>query len=155
VSFAGAASERPASVSDPTKACNRYKNRVSELWWSGKELLRQNQLKGLDPETIKEMTARSYTTHKTTKNEEGLLFEVESKKDMKTRIGFSPDLGDAAFVLIEVARERMGFSPAAQIIATSDSNKSWQQQVRRISGRNNSTSSLNRGHAGTNRRLVR
>ena len=156
VSFAGAASERVTSISDPTPACNRYKNRVSELWWAGKELLRQEQLRGLDTDTIREMTARSYTTHKTTKNEEGLLFEVEPKKSMKTRIGFSPDLADAAFVLVEVARERLDFSPSGQASVHSEATKSWQSQIRQLGGRSNSRGgSLFRGSSATSRKLTR
>ena len=156
VSFAGAASERPTSISDRTPGCDRYKNRVSELWFAGKELLRQNQLKGIDPDTIKEMTSRSYTTHKTTKNAEGILFEVEQKKDMKGRIGFSPDVADAAFILIEVARERCNFDPATEVSeATTANNNSWRQQIEKMGGRANSAPKLSHGHQGVSRRLTR
>jgi hypothetical protein len=36
---------------------------------------------------------------------------VESKTDMKARIGRSPDVADAAFVMLDVVRERFGLRP--------------------------------------------
>jgi hypothetical protein len=140
VTFAGAASERPTSVSDPTPANSRYKNRVSELWFSGKELFRGGQLRGITGDTIREMTARTYITHKTTKNDEGLLFEVEPKKDMKNRVGFSPDLADSLFILVELARERFGFGPAVATVASSERGREWKQHIRQLGGKSASAS---------------
>jgi hypothetical protein len=48
------------------------------------------------------MTSRLYTTV-------GTKVQVESKKKMKARTGKSPDEADAAFGLLDLARERFGF----------------------------------------------
>lgn len=103
VNFAGKASDRPVSATDPTPSTDRYYNRMSELWYQGKELLRSNQLTNLPPELKQEMVARQYE-HKGA----GAKIAVEPKADYRLRTGKSPDLADAAFVLIEVCRERMG-----------------------------------------------
>ena len=105
VQFGGKASELPVSISDNTLSSDRYVNRVSELWFGAKELIRTGQFKGVDRELAKEMCARKYSTKKGT----SLRMEVESKTDMKARTGASPDLADAAMILIELCRQRFGF----------------------------------------------
>ena len=37
-----------------------------------------------------------------------LKMKIESKPDFKARLGKSPDLADAAFLCIDVARQRLG-----------------------------------------------
>jgi len=105
VQFGGKASELPVSATDNTPSCERYVNRVSELWFSAKELIRNGQLKGIDRELAKEMCSRKYSTDKGT----ALRMRVESKVDMKGRVGASPDIADAAAILIELCRQRFGF----------------------------------------------
>ena len=105
VQFGGRASDLPVSISDTALSSDRYVNRVTELWFGAKELIRTGQLKGIDMELAKEMCARKYTTKKGTT----LRMEVESKTDMKARTGESPDLADSAMILIELCRQRFGF----------------------------------------------
>jgi hypothetical protein len=105
VQFGGKASELPVSISDSALSSERYTNRVSELWFGAKELIRTGQLKGIDRELAKEMCARKYSTKKGA----SIRMEVESKTDMKARTGASPDLADAAMILIELCRQRFGF----------------------------------------------
>lgn len=108
VSFAGAASEKAVSATDRRTGKERFKNRVSELWYIGKEFLVSNQIRGLDAVTMQELCARTY-------KEIGDKVKVESKDDMKERTnGRSPDFADAWVGLIEVARQRFGFTPAAR-----------------------------------------
>lgn len=106
VRFGGAASELPVSFSDATPGKERYYDRVTEIWYSGKELLRQGQLKGILPKQAQEMAMRKYgTTGKPIK------IYVESKRDMKLRTGGkSPDIADAGFILLALCRERLGFN---------------------------------------------
>ena len=112
VNFAGAASDRPVSSSEQdVPASDRYYDRVTELWFSGKELLRAGQLRGLDPTTITEMCNRKYSTVKGRK----LLLAVEPKVEMKNRTNESPDNADAAFIMVELARTRLGFSSAEKV----------------------------------------
>lgn len=102
VQFGGKASERPVSLTDKAPGHERYANRVSELWWTGKELIRNKQLFGISRELVREMTERQYTTEKGL----NMRIRVETKSDMKARIGKSPDISDAAFILIELCRTR-------------------------------------------------
>lgn len=106
VNFAGKASKRPISPHDRTPACERYENKVSELWAVGKSLLRAGQLRGIGEALAKEMCQRTYET---VKGGEGMRIRVESKPDYKARVGESPDIADAAFVMLDLCRERYAF----------------------------------------------
>jgi hypothetical protein len=106
VDFSGRASDMAVSSTDKSPSYERYNNRVTELWFSGKELLRAEQIRGLDDSTIREMVSRKYTT---AKGGGRLLLQVEPKVDMKDRVGFSPDLADAAFIMVDLCRSRFGF----------------------------------------------
>lgn len=109
VSFAGAASDKPVSATDRRPGKVRFANRVSELWGVGKELMRSGQIRGLDPDTINQMTARLYTLV----GKE--CMEVESKKAMRKRTnGKSPDRADAFFGCVEIARRRHGLTSIAK-----------------------------------------
>jgi hypothetical protein len=80
---------------------------VTELWFGAKEFLQNGQLRGIGPDLAQEMTARNYETRKSG----GMKVVVESKSDMKGRIGRSPDVADAAFVMLDVVRSRFGLRP--------------------------------------------
>jgi hypothetical protein len=95
----------PVSATDNTPSSDRYVNRVSELWFGSKELIRNGQLRGIDRELAREMCARKYSCQKGV----GLRMLVESKVDMKARVGASPDIADAAAILVELCRQRFGF----------------------------------------------
>jgi hypothetical protein len=105
ISFGGAASDLPASVSDPTPASERYANRVTEIWFGAKELMRTGQIKGVTSTLAREMCARTYTTKKGAH----MRIMAEPKPDMKMRIGKSPDEADAALMLVSLCREKFGF----------------------------------------------
>jgi hypothetical protein len=144
VNFAGKATSRPISPHDRTPASERYDNKMSELWAVGKSLLRAGQLKNFSNDLAKEMCQRSYET---VKGGEGMRIRVESKPDYKARVGESPDIADAAFVLLELCRERFAFKSgerapsvrplvgplretASQSYAPPQS--SWEQFVKRV-----------------------
>lgn len=103
VSFAKKASDKPVSRNDKRKGFDRFKNMVSELWYVGKELVRTGQLKGLMPDMVKEVVARTY------KEVNGVV-QVEPKDDMKIRTKKSPDIADAGFLCVHMARMRHGLS---------------------------------------------
>lgn len=103
VKFGGKASDTPVSETDKSPGHSRYADRVSEIWYRGYDLLRNGQLKGITPQLAKEMCSRNYTTEKAG----DLRVKVESKKEVKKRIGKSPDLADSAFILLALAVERM------------------------------------------------
>lgn len=104
VNFGGVASTLPASGTDSTPSKDRYVNRVSELWFSGREYLQSGQLKGIYPALAKELCARRYET----KSRGKVL--VEPKKEMRSRIGKSPDRSDAALLCLDLCRTRFGMA---------------------------------------------
>jgi hypothetical protein len=108
VAFGGKPSERPVSFTDATPANKRYYDRVTEIWYSGKEYLRAGQLKGIPPQMAIEMCMRNYGTTGVEK-----LIYAETKKKMKFLLQRSPDHADSGFILLDLARQRLGFAPKA------------------------------------------
>jgi hypothetical protein len=104
VKFGGAASDKKVSPNSKMTGGDLYLNRVSELWFVSKELMRNQQVFGISDEMAREMTARSYSMVKGT----GIRIKVESKQDLKAKLGHSPDLTDAAFIAVDLARSRFG-----------------------------------------------
>jgi hypothetical protein len=64
--------------------------------------MRAGQLKGIVPDLAKEMTGRKYATTG------GGKVTVEPKRDYKLRLGRSPDLADAFFLGLDLARQKLG-----------------------------------------------
>lgn len=109
VSFAGAASDKTVSLTDRRTGKDRFANRVTEIWYVGKEMMKSGQIRGLDAETCVQMCARMYKTLDKEK------VEVESKRVMKQRTnGRSPDRADAFFGCIEIARRRHNLTSSAR-----------------------------------------
>jgi hypothetical protein len=104
VSFGSKASEKRVSSTSHMTGVDLYANRVSELWFVGKELMRTKQVFGICAELAQEICARSYDMVKSG----SLKVRVEPKPDYKARMGKSPDLADAAFLALDAARQRMG-----------------------------------------------
>jgi hypothetical protein len=111
VNFAESASDAPISETDPRPAKDRYADRPSELWFSGKPLLRTEQLKGIHPDLAADLVSRSFTER------QGKI-EIESKEIMKKRIGHSPDIGDAGMIALDVARQRCGLVSVEKVAKT-------------------------------------
>lgn len=93
------------SKSDTRKCRDVFDSLMSELWYVGRPLLREGQIRGLDSQTIEEMSARTYKA----KGSTGKV-EVEEKRKMKSRTGHSPDRSDATFISLHVARVRHSLS---------------------------------------------
>jgi hypothetical protein len=104
VTFGGKASDRRVSTNSKLTGEELYVNRVSELWFVGKEFLRTRQIKGVTSDLAKEMTNRNYELIKSGT----LRVKVEPKVDLRKRTGYSPDMADAAFIALEMARQRHG-----------------------------------------------
>lgn len=133
VHFGGSPSERSLSVYDSTPASEKYVNRVTELWFGAKEYLQNGQLRGVGPDLASEMTSRNYETRKSG----GMKLCVEPKADMKLRIGRSPDIADAAFVMLEVVRERLGIRPPQEMRNGRPVASSWRRQMTKFSAQRN------------------
>jgi hypothetical protein len=104
VPFGGAASEMMVSDFTNKPASELYANRVTEIWFGGKRLLDGDQMCNVPPELAREMCEREYETVKRGPHTVSL---AESKTQMKRRAGRSPDIADACFVMLQVARERL------------------------------------------------
>lgn len=126
VNFSGAPSEMFVRVSDSLPSNKQFDRRVSELWWVGKEFMKYGQIKGVTHDLARELKARHYETMKSS---DGLKVCVETKRDMKERLGFSPDIADAAAVMIELCRQRFGAIAGGEKTGMRAINKSWQQEV--------------------------
>lgn len=105
INFSGRASDMMVTVSDPVPARDKFDRRVSELWYVGKEFMKYGQIKGVHDDLARELKARQYDT---VKGPEGVKISVESKKDMKLRIGFSPDEADCFVLAVDLCRQRFG-----------------------------------------------
>ena len=105
VSFGGKASDKRVSVNSKLIGQELYVNRVSELWFVGKEFIRTKQLFGVSNDLAQEITGRNYDMIKGAT----LRMKIESKPEFKARFGKSPDLADAAFLCLDLARQRHGF----------------------------------------------
>ena len=104
VSFGGKASDKRVSANSKSLAEELYVNRVSELWFVGKELMRTRQVFGVSSDLAQEITSRNYDMVKSG----SLRVKIESKPEFKARFGRSPDLADAAFLALDCARQRLG-----------------------------------------------
>jgi hypothetical protein len=114
VNFGGKASERRMSTEQRETANELYKNRVTELWHTMQYFMRFDMVRGIQLEMAQELCGRRL----------GPILKpivVESKTIMKSRMGKSPDLADAAAVVFALLRERIGIMPggSSEIIGTS------------------------------------
>jgi hypothetical protein len=106
VDFRGAATSLTISDLDSTPANEKYGNRVTELWFFGKELLRHRQLYGIHDDLAMELVVRKYSTSKA-----GTVSKLmaEPKKDMRKRTGGrSPDMADAMCIMLDLCRQKHG-----------------------------------------------
>lgn len=111
VEFGGSPTERPVSldlyVYDAERkerrlklAKEHYSKFVTELWFSVRYAIEAGQIRNLSDEVIEEGSMREW------KKIKGDKIELETKADMKERVGRSPDLFDSLAILIEGARRR-------------------------------------------------
>lgn len=123
VQFGSKPTELPMSAISPVLARDKFDLRATELWYVGLEALRSHQLGGITPQLATEMTNRKYLTIA------GGKIRLEPKVDYKSRVGKSPDLADAAFICLDVARQIHGFFPSGTFLQTQRA--TWRSIVRR------------------------
>lgn len=102
IEFGGKPTDRPVSVENSTICKEFYSKFVSELWYSVRLTIESRQFRGMTEELMQEGTMREW------KIVTGNRVEVESKVEMKEKMGRSPDLFDALVAGLEMAR-RKGF----------------------------------------------
>jgi len=111
VEFGGAATNRPVALDyyiiDPKthqrrlKLCSEhYSKFVTELWFAIRYAIEAGQMRGLTEEVMDEGSLRQWDKVK------GDKIEIETKVDMKDRVGRSPDLFDWLAICVEGARRR-------------------------------------------------
>jgi len=100
---------------------------MSEIWYQGQELLRSQQLRGIPMDLAREMVNRKYETRGT-----AVKIKVEAKVDYKSRIGKSPDIADAAFILVDLCRSRFGFMGGERFETNAKRQKSWAHQIQKL-----------------------
>lgn len=123
VQFGNKPTDLPVSAVNPIPAKDKFDLRATELWYVALEALRSFQLGGVTPQLATEMTNRKYQTIA------GGKIRLEPKVDYKSRVGKSPDLADAAFICLDVARHVHGFYPSGTFLQTQ--RDSWRQVVKR------------------------
>jgi hypothetical protein len=114
-SFGGAATERKLKVSDTDTSDQLFDRFVSELWWAGRAWMEEGLVGNVTSEfkTMREqLGARQYETVKDKK------ISIETKKDMRERVGYSPDEGDGFCMLIELLRRKGATAGSANSAAT-------------------------------------
>lgn len=131
VQFGGAPSERIVNPSKGVKAKDAYDRRVTELWFAGLEFMQSGQIRGLPVQAAKELKERRYDTIKAGSE---LKTAVETKKDMKERIGFSPDDADAFLILLELFRVKLGFTAGGMLGNKGKTDDSWKKKAKRVNG---------------------
>ena len=105
VNFNGRASDNPVSSQDYSRpAKEAYINRVTELWHAFTVFANAGMIKNLDDGAIKEFIARK-SLYKNKRR------QAEPKKEMKPRVGYSPDIADAIVTGLALIKERMGVYP--------------------------------------------
>jgi hypothetical protein len=95
VDYAGAASERPLRTDQPGKCHEMFRWFVTELGFRARACGEDGMIGGLvnlDRRTQDDLHARRYEVVEATK---GSLRMAENKKDVRARIGRSPDCGDS------------------------------------------------------------
>lgn len=119
IEFGGKASDKPVSDQDPRPSCDAYANKVTELWFSVREWVIRDTVRGMDKDTVVELCTRMFDDQKR-------KIVVERKTDMKARTGKSPDLGDAAALVVEMARRK----GAGAVGIRTDADQRWEDLVK-------------------------
>lgn len=140
VSFNGFVSDRPYPVDPLTNDTKKmFDRRVSELWYIGKLFLNQGQLLGMKDSLVTSICSRRYTRT----GERQIC--VERKKDMRTRGIRSPDEGDAYFIVLDMARERLGFEVFQGLVEKPPVKKSFKEWSRHYTPLNGPKLLIGRG----------
>lgn len=91
--FGGSASDDPVSATNPKKCREEYDRKITELYFTMREFVEADMVRGLDMDTCREFTGRTF---KTKKSGAGNRFSVQDKAEYKADGNPSPDLADNA-----------------------------------------------------------
>ena len=110
INFGGKPTMLPVRVGSIERANDRYKNRVTELWFNILEYGRFGHIRGLPSSAIVELTQRQIKSAIPP-------MLIEAKTEMKVRTKQSPDIADSIACLIAYIRERVGVTPGEGTLA--------------------------------------
>lgn len=133
----GAPTQRPVSLDlmifddkekkHRLKRCDEhYDRRVTEYWFSVRYAVEASQIRNLPEEVMEELCTRRWDMTNNNKIAVEVKNGTKTKPGMKQRTGKSPDLGDWAAGIVEMAR-RMGFqiSKLANNTVSASGNAGW------------------------------
>lgn len=124
IDFGGKPSDRQVSSGIDVACSDYYSKFVTELWFSVRLIVEAEQFRGMTDELIAEGSAREWKMVGENK------IEVETKKEMKLKMGRSPDLFDALVCGVEGAR-RLGFTIANMVVREHhEPEGNWRREVR-------------------------
>jgi hypothetical protein len=103
VEFGGAPSDMPVSNENPVPAKDEYDRKVTELWYSIREFIQAEALRGLDDDTAIELCSRFFEVRGSGASQR---ISIETKEKMKERGLDSPDKGDSLAVYVELCRRK-------------------------------------------------
>lgn len=119
--FGGSATDRIVSEEDPRPASDIYDRFITELYFSFREFVQANMIRGLDKGTAKELCQREFDI-------KGKKMSVKTKAELKAHGFPSPDLADNAVLGTELLR-RKGIFPSIQTSVKRESSRSWDREV--------------------------
>ena len=120
VEFGGVPSDRTLNEEDRRTCREVYFNRVAELWHRAREFMLSGQLRGVDASTAIEFCNRTFDDLKQKK------VKLQTKLEMKSYFGRSPDLADAAVLAIEAAQHH-GLD--LNSVSMTDPKETWDSQL--------------------------
>lgn len=100
VPFGGSPTDLPVSFHDKRIASDSFCDRSTELLAVWKEFVLHGQVRGMSTQHVKECTSRKFKLV-------GNKIRLESKKEQKERLGYSPDEMDGFDIALAVARDRL------------------------------------------------
>jgi hypothetical protein len=116
----GACSDMIVSEEDPRPSKEKYDRRVTELYFSIREFVESDMLRGMDaPYTALQLCSRKHGM-------KGKLISLETKRDMKDRGQPSPNDSDSLAFYIDMLRNK-GINASVQTQVKKDARKEQQQ----------------------------
>lgn len=120
--FGGAATDRKLKPTELKTCKDLFDRFVTELWFAAKAFMEENLVGGIGIafKTLREqLTARKYEI-------KGGKESIETKKEMKKRLGYSPDHADAFVLFTELIR-RQGAVAGDAAARPRNSRKEWKR----------------------------
>lgn len=137
VEFGGKASERAVSNDIKVLCKDYYSKFVSELWYTVRMVIESRQFRGMTEDVMQEGCMREW------KLVSGNKVEVETKAEMKLKMGRSPDLFDALVAGVEGARRRGFIIQRLKAVASADLDDKWKTDLQEKAQKLHRSFSLN------------